>query len=169
MRSPHRRSVAKEPGARHYVSAFQSIARRQQKPGRAGNNGGEPRANRCFCSREFAWPGCCCSTYPLGPYLESVEASVGNQDRGRGHIRTERQIPQTTRGVGTCNLGDCVAEPVGGQSACRFPAADGNCPNCLSPLWPVLAGFGSDPTVPGTSGGRASGTAANVFRATSSR
>ena len=34
--------------------------------------------------------------YTLGPHLESVEASVGNQDRGRGHVRTERQIPQTS-------------------------------------------------------------------------
>ena len=33
--------------------------------------------------------------YTLGPHLESVEASVGNQDRGRGHVRTERQVPQT--------------------------------------------------------------------------
>ena len=39
-------------------------------------------------------------TYALGSHLESVEASVGNQDRGRGHVRTERQIPQTSRASG---------------------------------------------------------------------
>ncbi len=39
------------------------------------------------------------------------------------------------------------------------------CQNYLSSLRPVFAGSGSDPAVLGTSGGRASGAAANVFRA----
>ena len=71
--------------------------------------------------------------------------------------------------VGTRHLGNCVAEPVGGQTATRFPAANGICQNCLSSLRPVFAGSGSDPAVLGTSGGRASGAAANVFRVACSR
>ncbi len=51
----------------------------------------------------------------------------------------------------------------------RFPAANRICQNCLSSFRPVFAGSGSDPAVPGTSSGRASGAAANVFRAACSR
>ena len=71
--------------------------------------------------------------------------------------------------VGARYLGNCVAEPVGGQTATRFPAANGICQNYLSSLRPVFAGSGSDPAVPGASGGRESGAAANVFRAAYSR
>ena len=50
-----------------------------------------------------------------------------------------------------------------------FHLANGICQNYLSSLRSVLAGSGSDPAVLGTSGGRASGAAANVFRAACSR
>ena len=34
--------------------------------------------------------------YTLGPHMESVEASAGSQDRGRGYVRTARQVPQAS-------------------------------------------------------------------------
>src|SRR5271165_311987 len=102
--------------------------------------------------------------YTLGPHLESVEASVGNQDRGRGHVRTEREIPQTSREVGARDLGNCIAKPVGGQTAARFPSANGVCQSYLSSLRPVLAGSRSDPPPLGTSCCGEGRTAANVFR-----
>src|SRR5208283_2338252 len=71
--------------------------------------------------------------------------------------------------VGTRYLGNRVAEPVGGQTATRFPATSGISQDYLSSLRPVFAGSGSDPALLGTSGGRASGAAANVFRDADSR
>src|SRR5271166_4200148 len=107
--------------------------------------------------------------YTLGPHLESVEASAGSQDRGRGYVRKARRVPQASGAVGSRHLGNCVAEPVGGQTAARFPSATGVCQNYLSSLRPVFAGPGSDPAVLGASGGRASRAAANVFGTACSR
>ena len=94
---------------------------------------------------------------------------LGTKIEVEGTFVQSGKYRKTTWGVGTCNLGGCIAEPPGGQSACRSAAAVGHCPYYLPPLWSSTRRLWIDPAVLGTSGRRASGAGAHVCRATSSR
>ena len=65
---------------------------------------------------------------------------LGTKIEVEGTFVQNWQIPQTSRRVGTRYLGNCIAEPAGGQTPSRFPATIGDGANDLSPLRSVLAG-----------------------------
>src|SRR6516165_2652159 len=95
--------------------------------------------------------------------MESVETSVGNEDRGRRHVCAEWQIPHATRSMESRNLGDGAAKPAGDQTPERLPTAVGEGAKDLSSLRSIIPASRSDPPAPGTSCGRASGAGTHVL------
>ena len=95
---------------------------------------------------------------------------LGTKIEVEGTFVQSWQIPQTSRGVGTRYLGNCIAEPAGGQTLSRFPATIGDGANNLSPLRSVLAGSWIRSGCAWNIGrSRKTELRANVFRDASSR